>query len=159
MCSNLSTCEINRASSRLAKEELNETHETFEQLFWGWFSKAGIPTFVADRCVYAFVETEYRHHRRYYVRYKASREEVAYVDVWKIGDATDDMPDNAEFIDRETYMGTKRVVPCNFKGCFDRYHCKFYDMANEVDGPWNEIPANWKVGDEKCESFIPKQES
>lgn len=68
------------------------------------------------------------------------------------------LPDTARFISRTAYYKIKNqpLFKCKSKGCWDRYHCFWYDIDMEVDGPWNEIPNTHKVGDECCESFLDK---
>lgn len=46
---------------------------------------------------------------------------------------------------------------CKKAGCFDRYNCMRYDIQIEADkGPWNIIPKDHQIGDEKCPSFLNK---
>lgn len=68
------------------------------------------------------------------------------------------LPDTAKFITRTAYykMKNQPSFQCQAKGCWDRYHCYWYDMSLEANGPWNEIPASHKIGDECCESFLDK---
>lgn len=67
------------------------------------------------------------------------------------------LPDTAKLITKRAYYAIKGLecFKCQRKGCWDRYHCYFYDRSIEAEnGPWNEIPANHKIGDELCESFL-----
>lgn len=53
---------------------------------------------------------------------------------------------------RQLQQNNKR---CQARACLDRYHCFRYNLALEQEtGPYNSIPANWKVGNERCRSFI-----
>ena len=67
-------------------------------------------------------------------------------------------PDTARYINKDIYYKVKRhpFFKCQSKGCWDRYHCYWYDMELEKNGPWNEIPKSHKMGDECCESFLDK---
>lgn len=69
------------------------------------------------------------------------------------------IPNQYKFISRDTYhrfMGYEAEM-CMLKGCFDRYHCVWYNPAiAEPDGPWNTIPKNYQIGSEDCPSFINK---
>lgn len=52
----------------------------------------------------------------------------------------------------------KKRFSCRAIGCYDRYHCYWYDKElREPNGPWNEIPERHKVGDEHCQSFLDKE--
>jgi len=68
------------------------------------------------------------------------------------------LPDTAKFISRTAYYKIKDqpMFQCQSKGCWDRYHCYWYDKTVEVDGAWNKIPSNHKIGDECCELFLDK---
>lgn len=69
------------------------------------------------------------------------------------------LPDQFKFISKETYL---RIVnhqggPCMAKGCWDRYHCYWYDAKlAEPKKPWNKIPKDYQIGNELCPSFINK---
>ena len=66
-------------------------------------------------------------------------------------------PNTATFVERPIYTKVKnnKGFRCGRIGCFDRYHCIWYDpKLKEPNGPWNKIPANWKIGGEGCELFI-----
>lgn len=69
------------------------------------------------------------------------------------------IPDQYRFISERTYtLLWQRTKKCCIKGCWDRYHCWWYDKDKaEPKGPWNEIPKTHKIGDENCESFINKE--
>lgn len=74
-------------------------------------------------------------------------------------DMKKDHPDTARIIDKKSYkrIRTRLGMSCRAIGCYDRYHCYWYDpKLREPDGPWNEIPKSHKVGDEKCPSFVDK---
>lgn len=67
----------------------------------------------------------------------------------------------AAIVPRDIYIRAKNNQghKCLMKGCYDRYHCFFYN-ADEVEtaGPWNNIPKNYQVGWEQCPIFINKTE-
>lgn len=68
-------------------------------------------------------------------------------------------PDQFRFISESTYylLYTRANKECLAKGCWDRYHCYWYNKDKaEPNNPWNTIPHYHKVGDEGCESFINK---
>lgn len=69
-------------------------------------------------------------------------------------------PDTAQFITGKAYKIIKNhpFFKCQSKGCWDRYHCYWYDESNEINGPWNVIPQKHKIGDECCEIFLNKTE-
>lgn len=69
------------------------------------------------------------------------------------------LPDQYRFISADTYFRIKEYCApyCLSKGCFDRYHCYWYNAEKaEPNGPWNRIPAKYIIGSEMCESFIDK---
>lgn len=68
------------------------------------------------------------------------------------------LPDTAKFITKQAYhrISAHPYFKCKSKGCWDRYHCFWYDMTLEGNKPWNVIPKNHRVGDECCESFLNK---
>ncbi len=80
-------------------------------------------------------------------------------DIWKIGEVPqrfrDVLQDTGWWITRRLFLRLRRgMFECGNKGCFDRYHCLRYNVKKEYDGgPYNRIPRNWCVGDEKCPSF------
>lgn len=72
---------------------------------------------------------------------------------------------------RDLYPDTAIVVPyntwrrmqaygnlkCRAIGCFDRYHCFWYNAQEmEKNGPWNSVPDDHIIGDEACEAFLDK---
>lgn len=64
-----------------------------------------------------------------------------------------------KFITREEYIRIQGydAEVCLSKGCFDRYHCVWYNAAiAEPAEPWNKIPKNYKIGSENCPSFVDK---
>lgn len=70
------------------------------------------------------------------------------------------LPDSGRLITQKAYRIIKDNphFQCHSKGCWDRYHCYWYNVQNmEMDGPWNVVPAEHKIGDELCESFINKE--
>lgn len=70
------------------------------------------------------------------------------------------LPDQYRFISAETYFRIKEYCAphCTSKGCFDRYHCFWYNaQLMESRGPWNKIPKDYIIGGEMCESFIDKE--
>lgn len=157
MCSNHLMFRMNLWPSLIAKEIGEELEAPYEPGVWNWFLQPGVRAFVANGTAYGYDErfcVPGRHSRFVYLK-----DEMRSVlcRTWKLGDVPPSIPDNAVFITREQHEQVKdRSVPCRFKGCFDRYHCHWYDMDCEKDGAWNEIPPDWVVGDEKCESFTPK---
>lgn len=67
------------------------------------------------------------------------------------------LPNTARLITKRAYYLIKNMgdFKCCKKGCWDRYHCYFYDHTIEAEtGPWNQIPKNHKVGAENCETFL-----
>ena len=68
------------------------------------------------------------------------------------------LPDTARFITKNAYyrIDAHPYFVCKSKGCWDRYHCFWYDMSLEKDGPWNVIPEDHVMGGECCESFLDK---
>lgn len=64
-------------------------------------------------------------------------------------------PDTARFITSRIF---RKMINdnhiCNARGCWDRYHCFRYNFKNEINGPFNEVPASHKIGDEHCPSFV-----
>lgn len=70
-----------------------------------------------------------------------------------------ELPSSHKFITRDDYLRLSNfdAEMCLSKGCFDRYHCVWYnaDIA-EPDEPWNRIPSNYKIGSEDCPSFVNK---
>lgn len=74
---------------------------------------------------------------------------------------TELLPDQYRFISADTFFKIKEYCApdCKSKGCFDRYHCYWYNVKlMEKYGPWNKIPKNYIVGSEMCESFINKEQ-
>lgn len=72
------------------------------------------------------------------------------------------LPNTARFITRRAYDKIKNNIyfTCNKKGCWDRYHCYFYDPEQEkANGAWNTIPDNYVVGSEGCELFLDKNKT
>lgn len=69
----------------------------------------------------------------------------------------DILPDNARYIDMETYRIIKRAhgQECQSKGCWDRYHCFWYPLPEPYE-PWNVVPPKHRVGGEYCPIFINK---
>lgn len=71
-----------------------------------------------------------------------------------------DIPDTGVFIAMSTFkrIENKENYQCRAIGCYDRYHCLYYDAAKmEPDDPWNKVPERHKVGSERCPTFINKQ--
>ena len=55
------------------------------------------------------------------------------------------------------YMRMRK--PCTAKGCLDRYHCYRYQYQQEFGKePYNIVPKDWVVGDERCPAFLPLSE-
>lgn len=72
-----------------------------------------------------------------------------------------DLPDQYKLITRDEYirLTTYEAECCLSKGCFDRYHCVWYNaQIAEPDGPWNKIPRRHTIGSEDCPSFVNKNE-
>lgn len=68
-------------------------------------------------------------------------------------------PDTAKQISYAAYhrISAHPFFRCRAKGCYDRYHCYWYDAPRlEADGPWNVVPSYHEVGGEGCESFVDK---
>lgn len=80
-------------------------------------------------------------------------------DIWKVGVVPyrfrDKLPDTGWWITRKVYYRLLRgTFSCENMGCYDRYHCLRYNIKSEYGtGPYNIIPKNWIVGDERCPSF------
>lgn len=68
------------------------------------------------------------------------------------------LPDTAKFITRTAYYKVKNqpCFQCQAKGCWDRYHCFWYNISQEIGEPWNIIPNDHKIGEECCEIFLDK---
>ncbi len=69
------------------------------------------------------------------------------------------LPDDYRWITKNTYERIlfRQYEFCDMKGCYDRYNCFWYNAEKmEADGPWNQLPKNYKPGMELCESFINK---
>ena len=78
-----------------------------------------------------------------------------------IGDVPEgwDIPDTGSIIDYKTFkrIEERNSFQCRAIGCYDRYHCLFYDAKQmEPDGPWNVVPKSHRIGGERCQSFINK---
>lgn len=70
------------------------------------------------------------------------------------------LPDTAKYIARPTFTKIKKKAgyKCRRIGCYDRYHCFWYNPEEvEPNGPWNEIPKWHQPGWEECPLFINKQ--
>lgn len=92
---------------------------------------------------------------------KKDRTAIESNDIWVVGTIPelfrDKLPDTGWWVTDKT-MG-KRLVSEDFKcegrQCYDRYHCYRYDYTQEFEeGPFNAIPKDWIVGDERCGSFV-----
>lgn len=69
------------------------------------------------------------------------------------------IPDTGTFISQRAFrtMSNRNEKYCRAIGCYDRYHCMLYHPEiTETNGPWNAIPKNYKVGGERCPSFLDK---
>ena len=81
-------------------------------------------------------------------------------DIWRIGvvplHLRHILPDTGWWCSRKMFYRLQRTpFVCMNQGCYDRYHCLRYDIKQEyATGPYNSIPRNYCVGDEKCPSFI-----
>ena len=70
------------------------------------------------------------------------------------------LKDTGEFISHKHFklIDDEGPFSCRAKGCYDRYHCIWYDKDKmEPDGPWNIVPPDHRIGDEDCQSFIDKE--
>jgi len=70
------------------------------------------------------------------------------------------LSDQYRFISADTYFKIKEYCAsdCKSKGCFDRYHCYWYNVEEmERYGAWNKLPKGYVIGGEMCESFINKE--
>lgn len=101
--------------------------------------------------------------KRYFMRPDGSLFESN--DIWVIGTIPErfisQLPITAIEISLKAYQSLKRNnKKCNARACLDRYHCFRYDKQIEFDdnGPYNQIPPTWKVGDEHCRFFINRQD-
>lgn len=90
---------------------------------------------------------------------------VRYNDVWTIGRLTlpfrKKYPDTAQFLSKKLYqtLENNHDFHCQARGCFDRYNCMMYHPEElEVNGPFNEIPGDWKIGNEHCSHFANRKE-
>ena len=82
-------------------------------------------------------------------------------DIWRVGMIPerfrDILPDTAWWIDKESFHKLRRIEPftCTNQGCYDRYHCYWFDIRSEYQrGPWNIVPRTHIPGKEHCPSFI-----
>ena len=85
-------------------------------------------------------------------------------DIWKIGvipqHLREQLPNTCWWISRKNFRSLQRGwFGCDNKGCYDRYSCLRYDVRQEEKrGPYNAIPDNWQIGDEKCPVFCDIRE-
>ena len=81
-------------------------------------------------------------------------------DIWKIGEVPyhlrEQLPDTGWWCSRSVFQRMQRMpFICRNQGCYDRYHCLRYDFRQEYEtGPYNAIPKDYCIGDEKCKSFV-----
>lgn len=69
------------------------------------------------------------------------------------------LSNTGKFITRPKYLkiSNREGYECRAVGCFDRYHCFWYNKEKwEPDGPWNIVPKNHVVGSEECPNFVDK---
>lgn len=83
-------------------------------------------------------------------------------DIWKIGTVPPHLskmlPNTGWWISRKNFRNLRfGWYLCDNKGCLDRYNCLRYDIRQETS-PYNTIPTDWNVGDEKCPIFVNAQE-
>lgn len=153
-CLPLSTSDIDKESA-IGQLMLSE-NLTFEEAFWRWYDSLGIRTIVINGYAYGLVEAPKSAKtgvRRIYV--SDEQRLIKAKLLWRIGKT--DRHNTARLLPTDEFnMYASRTYLCNLKGCFDRYNCAWYDMEEEAGGPWNEIPEDWVIGDEKCESFLQK---
>jgi hypothetical protein len=154
-CLPLSTSDIDKESP-IGQIMLSEDIP-FEEAFWRWVDSLDIKMAVINGYAYGYEETPRSQKGGTFKRLYLSDEQrtVKLNAIWRIGKTT--RPNTAKLVSTEEYRkASARMSLCNLKGCFDRYNCAWYDIGEEADGPWNEIPSDWNVGDEKCESFLLK---
>lgn len=68
-------------------------------------------------------------------------------------------PDTAKLISWQLFrrIAARRHFHCMRKGCYDRYHCLWYDKETmEPKGAWNTVPDKYQPGWEECPLFINK---
>ena len=81
-------------------------------------------------------------------------------DVWVIGKIPkrfrEQLPDTGWFCDKKVYGKLLRFNSlCREVGCLDRYKCFRFMVELELEnGPFNQLPRKWNVGDEHCRYFI-----
>lgn len=79
-------------------------------------------------------------------------------DIWKIGKVPErfkkQLPNTGWWISRRNFRNLRYGwYKCDNKGCYDRYHCLRYEIEKEIE-PYNIVPDNWQIGDEKCPVFV-----
>lgn len=95
---------------------------------------------------------------RYFVRF--DRSVFQSNDIWTIGVIPDRFvskfrPTATEITFKAFRQLQRNDKRCQARACLDRYHCFRYNLELErITEPYNSIPANWKVGNEHCRSFI-----
>jgi len=89
----------------------------------------------------------------------------SYNDCFHIGKLTEPYrkkhKDTAKFITQKLYnrLKNRQNFKCQAKGCYDRYNCMFYHPEeHEQNGPFNQIPNDWVVGNEKCPHFANRND-
>lgn len=95
-------------------------------------------------------------HMRYILKKDGSTKKSN--DIWKIGVVPSHMknlfPNTGWWISCKNYRNLRfGWYQCDNKGCLDRYNCLRYDITKETE-PYNIIPNDWSVGDEKCPIFV-----
>ena len=99
---------------------------------------------------------------RYFLR--TDRSVICSNDIWIIGEIPKRFKDKLQptiiEITEKAYKQLKRNnKQCQARACFDRYHCFRYNLEWEKEhGPFNIIPQNWRVGNERCRFRIDPSE-
>lgn len=81
-------------------------------------------------------------------------------DIWVIGTIPerfrDQLPDTGWFCNKSVYGRLFNFNKmCREVGCLDRYKCFRFRTELELEnGPFNQLPKKWNVGDEHCRYFI-----
>lgn len=152
---------------------IQKRHICWECAYWEWFLK-NIPDnleIIGNRCyqILTFVEdTNFKQilggngKTKYLL--KKNGECIKSNDIWWLNiippKYQDILPPTGWWTTKRVYNSIHRSKhQCVAKGCLDRYHCYRYKYQIEFDnGPYNKIPRNWVVGDERCPAFIPLNE-
>lgn len=138
---------------------MKEKNIDFDQAFWEWVGQSGIETVMINGYSYSYerlegIEPSPDMHR--YILKTSPLQPIHIHKIWRIGKAPAGTKNTAKIITRGEYKfyDDRILLRCNMKGCYDRYKCAWYDASKEIV-PWNIVPPDWNVGDEKCELFLP----